>query len=83
MDEVIRTVLQRAAKLRVPVEQISDRADLFEAGLDSLAMVSVMIAIEDAFGIELPEASLTRETFASIMSLRGAVVRIQGGAAHP
>ncbi len=63
------------------MDQLPDDANLFEAGLDSLAMVNVMLAIEDAFQVELPDAMLSRETFSTIASLCHVVERLQTVAA--
>lgn len=78
---ILRPILKQHAKLRVSNDQLSDDTNLFEAGLDSLAMVNVMLAIEDAFQVELPDAMLSRETFSSIASLRRAVERLQTASA--
>ncbi len=78
---ILRPILKQHAKLRVSSDQLSDDTNLFEAGLDSLAMVNVMLAIEDAFQVELPDAMLSRETFSSIASLRRAVERLQSASA--
>lgn len=67
--------------MRVSIDQLPDDANLFEAGLDSLAMVNVMLAIEDAFQVELPDAMLSRETFSTIASLCRVVERLQTVAA--
>ncbi len=74
---ILRPILKQHAKLRVSSDQLSDDTNLFEAGLDSLAMVNVMLAIEDAFQVELPDSMLSRETFSSIASLRRAVEQLQ------
>jgi len=44
-------------------------------------MVNVMLAIEDAFQVELPDAMLSRETFSTIASLCRVVERLQTVAA--
>lgn len=77
----LRAILKQHAKLRVSIDQLPDNANLFEAGLDSLAMVNVMLAIEDAFQVELPDAMLSRETFSTIASLCRVVERLQTVAA--
>ncbi|MER7004156.1 phosphopantetheine-binding protein [Dactylosporangium sp. NPDC000555] len=38
---------------------------LFELGLDSLAVVQLATDLEDAYGVFLPDESLTRESFAT------------------
>ena len=50
-------------------------ASLPEAGLDSMAIMQLLLLVEDRFGIWLPEEDLTRENFACIRSLALAVLR--------
>lgn len=68
-SEKIRNILEKNAKLSVPVKELSDESDLYNAGLSSLATVSVMLALEDEFDIELPDNMLSRKTFESIASI--------------
>ena len=77
MKAAIRTILSEVARLDVPVESLDDQADLYEAGLSSLATVHVMLAIENAFGIEIPDRLLTRQLFRSISSLATAAEQIK------
>ncbi len=69
----IRRVLRDHAHLRGDAFELEDGASLFDAGMSSRASVSVLIALEDAFGIEFPDAMLTREMFESVANLRAAV----------
>jgi acyl carrier protein len=73
MDEQIRQILAAHGRIPVEVETLSDNDDLFEAGMTSHANVNVMLALEDAFDIEFPEAMLRRSTFASVAAIREAV----------
>ena len=50
-------------------------ASLPDAGLDSMAIMQLLLLIEDRFCIWLPEEDLTRENFACIRSLALAVIR--------
>ena len=43
--------------------------DLFEAGLDSTAVMQLATAVEDEFGVELTPADLTRENLATPLTL--------------
>ena len=81
MDTQLRSILQDAGGLVVPAADLAADADLFALGLGSLAMVRVMLAIEQEFGIEFPDALLIRSTFRSIAALRDAVGQVQGGEA--
>ena len=47
--------------------------DLFSAGLDSLAVVNIMLAIEDMFEVEFRDDLLNRASFSSIAALENAV----------
>ena len=62
----IRRVVADHARLPVDVATLSDGADLFEAGMTSHASVNLMLALEDHFDIEFPDAMLTRGVFQSI-----------------
>lgn len=77
MKATIRTILSEVARLDVPVESLDDHADLYQAGLSSLATVHVMLAIENALGIEVPDRLLTRQLFRSIDSLAAAAEQIK------
>jgi acyl carrier protein len=69
MEDEIRRVLTEHARLAVDVGTLSDEDDLFEAGMTSHANVNVMLALEEAFDVEFPEATLKRATFESIAAI--------------
>ncbi len=73
MRDELRTIVTQQGGLRASLHAIGDEDDLFVAGMDSLAVVRVMIAIEEQFGIELPEHLLNRSSFSSIAALERAV----------
>jgi acyl carrier protein len=73
ITEEIRRVLREHARLVIDVDDLSDDDDLFRLGMTSHASVSVMLALEDAFGVEFPEQMLRRRTFESIGSIRQAI----------
>lgn len=73
MDAQLRQILKTHGRLGDVADTIADTGDLFEAGLDSLAIVNVMLAVEEKFDIELPDEMLSRQTFSSIAMLRKAV----------
>jgi acyl carrier protein len=78
----LRRILSESARLDVPVDQIEDATDLYEHGLSSLATVQIMLAVEDAFDIEIPDAMLTRRLFQSIDSLAAAVLELAANKAE-
>ena len=69
----IRAVLDDHAKLRVPASTLAAADDLYAAGMTSHASVNVMLALEDAFEVEFPDALLTKSTFCSVASIEQAV----------
>ncbi|MGF7131772.1 acyl carrier protein [Paraburkholderia sp. EB58] len=73
MKFILRRILSESACLDVPIDQLSDSDDLYAAGLQSLTTLRLMIAIEDEFGIQIPDQKLTRHLFSSIDSLAEAV----------
>ncbi|BAN27713.1 acyl carrier protein [Caballeronia insecticola] len=73
MKTELRRILAESARLDVSIDTLSDSDDLYAAGLSSLATVHVMLAIEDEFGIEIPDRMLTRRLFSSVDSLAAAV----------
>lgn len=77
MNETLRQILIRHGRLSRAAQDIPDNADLFAAGLDSLAVVNVMLAIEDEFGIEIPDNYLNRASFSSIRAMAGMIRALQ------
>lgn len=72
MDAQIRQLL--GPFLAGDVSRLSDTDDLYEVGgLTSFASVQLMLALEETFNVEFPEAMLKRRTFASIAAIRGAM----------
>lgn len=77
MKATIRNILGEVARLDVPLATLADNDDLYAAGLSSLATVHVMLALENAFEIEIPDQMLTRQLFRSVDSLAAAVETIR------
>jgi acyl carrier protein len=70
MTDKIRDVLAHNARLSVDMTDVKDVDDLYGLGMTSHASVSVMLGLEEAFGVEFPEYMLRRATFTSIGSIR-------------
>ena len=73
MIDKVRGILDANGKLAVPASRLGEFDDLFAAGLDSLAMVNVLMAIEEQFDIEVPDRLLSRRTFSSLHMLTSAI----------
>jgi acyl carrier protein len=76
--EKVRELVSQHGRLSVPVAELGDESDLYNAGLTSLATVGLMLALEDGFDIEFPDSMLSRKTFGSIASLAAAVEELAG-----
>jgi acyl carrier protein len=73
VETVVRGVLGAHGRLSVPIDNLKDGDDLFQAGLSSHASVNVMLALEDAFGVEIPDSLLKRTTFQTISAIKDAL----------
>ena len=73
----LRSILDENGRLSVPVADLTPETDLFSVGLSSLATVNVMLAVEDVFNVEFPDALLSRRSFQSMASLRALVERLK------
>ena len=76
MHEQIRKVLEAHGRLTIDSTIVDAGADLYELGLTSHASVDVMLALEDEFGVEFPDETLKKSTFASIDSIERVVASL-------
>ena len=72
MRNELRAIVAKYGRLSIPLDRLGDDEDLFAAGMDSLAVIDILLAIEDQFGVELPETMLNRQSFSSIAALERA-----------
>jgi acyl carrier protein len=82
-SDQIRPIVAEHARLRVNVDQLSDDADLYEAGLTSLSTVNLMLALEEHFDVEFSDRMLGRRTFSSMRALSDAIAELRGPAQPP
>ncbi|HCN28725.1 MAG TPA: hypothetical protein DIT64_08140 [Verrucomicrobiales bacterium] len=61
--------LMREEGVIEPENPLTGQCDLFACGMDSLAMMRLMILIERDFGIRIPAEQVTRDRFASADAL--------------
>lgn len=73
MTDRIRTILADHARLNVSAESLAETDDLYQAGMTSHASVQVMLALEDEFDVEFPDAMLKRSVFESIANMAAAI----------
>lgn len=68
-QDEIRAVLTAHAHLRTGASGVGVDDSLYGLGMTSHASVRVMLALEDAFDVEIPDRFLTKETFESVRSI--------------
>ena len=73
IEAEVRRLLAEHGRLHTDPGRLAPDADLYRAGLSSLATVNVMLALEQAFGFEFADEQLTEATFASIAAIVNAV----------
>ncbi|MFO1483610.1 MAG: acyl carrier protein [Verrucomicrobiaceae bacterium] len=66
-DSVIELLL--AEHILEPQEPIAPDTDLFSMGLDSMAMMQLLLQIEERFQLTIQPVEMTRERFATAGSL--------------
>ncbi|HXB85429.1 acyl carrier protein [Mycobacterium sp.] len=73
MQDRIRDALAAHGHMAVDPREVDDQADLYKLGLTSTASVNVILALEDAFGVEFPDEALKKSTFASVRNIEQVV----------
>lgn len=58
-------------------DSLASQSDLFAAGLDSMGIMQLLLAIEDRFGVEIDPSELSRENFATPEKIVGLIARIK------
>ncbi len=74
-DQIASIVRALMAK-RSTAPFIDPGQNLTDLGLTSLDMVNLMLAIEDEFGIEIPQRQMTPANFRSILAIETLVTRV-------
>jgi acyl carrier protein len=70
--------LVREFALELPADfAVARAADLREAGLTSMATVRLMLAIEAAYDVAIPDPELTPENFRSIATIEALLERLR------
>ncbi|MEO6339176.1 MAG: acyl carrier protein [Caulobacteraceae bacterium] len=72
----IREVIASHGELGIDVNSVADDEDLYKLGLTSFATVQVMLGLEEAFDVEMPEHLLNRATFSSLSQIQSALAQV-------
>ena len=66
--------------IRVELLETSDDftldSDLFEAGLDSMAIMQLTLLLEREFGVSIPENLIVKSTFSTARSLAQSLLQV-------
>ena len=63
-------------------EALAPESDLFAAGLDSMGIMQLLLAIEDRFGVAIDPADLSRENFSTARKIAALVAGKKGASSH-
>ena len=73
-QQLVVLLRERLLETAVPMDA---GTDLYPLGLDSMAIMQLLILVEEEYGDALPESSLTRENFSTARQLAH-LIRAQG-----
>jgi acyl carrier protein len=73
----VSEVVRQAMPDRSSIAHLAEDSDLYDAGLTSMAMVKLMLAVEVEFDIAIPDADLHPDNFRSIAAVEKLVVRLR------
>ena len=76
MTDRIRKIRADHARLSVDPATLGGGDDLYAAGMTSHASVQVMLALEDEFDVEFPDALLKRSVFETIDNMAEAIASL-------
>lgn len=84
-ETTVPTALAEAVRRNLPLLSqdvpITDDLDLVTAGLDSLAMISLLVEVEDEFGVQIPDDRLNAATFTTPQALWSIIAELDASAA--
>jgi acyl carrier protein len=81
MIELIREIIDAKRCLPVAARTLNPNANLYEVGLSPFTAIQVMLALEDACGVEFPKPMLHRQSFSSLNSIAACLERVERKAA--
>jgi acyl carrier protein len=73
VDATVRKIIEEQLNFAVHGYEFGPDDCLWDLGMTSLTCLGLMLNLEDALGIELPESSLKESTFNSLSSIVAAV----------
>ena len=77
LNVAVADVVRRILAARAIAQPVRPQDDLRDAGLTSLDMVSLVLSVEQEFGIKIPEREITPTNFRSIATIETLVDRLR------
>ena len=74
-QQLVVLLRDRLLETDAPIEP---GTDLYNVGMDSMAIMQLLILIEEEYGVALPECALTRKNFSTVKQLAHLVLAQQG-----
>jgi hypothetical protein len=81
MIELIRKKIDAKGLLPVAARTLAPNANLYQAGLSPFVAIQLMLALEEACGVEFPRQMLRRQSFSSLNSIAACLERVERKAA--
>jgi acyl carrier protein len=78
-DELIELI---RTEILDTTEPLAPPSDLFAAGLDSMGIMQLLLAIEDRFGVAIDPADLSRDNFSTAERIAALVAEKKIAASH-
>ncbi|MEV0640151.1 phosphopantetheine-binding protein [Streptomyces sp. NPDC050619] len=82
-DDRFETLLRDALRFLPPDEALRPDLDTIAAGLDSMAIVELLLSVETAYDISMPDDFLQPDTFASPGALWEVVCAVRAIQSEP
>jgi acyl carrier protein len=75
----LNAILRQHLKFLGDEQEIPADEELSKLGLDSMSAINLLLDVEQAFGIVIPDEMLTAETFHTQATLGAAISTLVGG----
>ncbi len=80
--DAIRTILRERLRVEREMDEIDSATPLFGTGLglDSVDALELVVSVEDAFAVRIPDGAVARRTMRTLDTLADYVLQHGGGA---
>ena len=79
MSPILPSLRQLISEQVIPLnDAFGDESDLYQEGLDSMALMQLILQLEQGFDIRLDASDLGRENFQSLRSIQQLIQKKQG-----